>query len=367
METNKQTQSAGDNSTQMQAVVINNTYVQGITPEQAHEIMRNIFEGERKRWTEEASRIVEERVGNLENKIMPKFMAYDQTLEFFSDPAFQIALGKAQVSAAASNRESDYELLSDLLLHRVEHRNDLKIVPGINRAIEIAWEVPEDALAGLSIVYVVSRLIPDTFDMQMGLSVLNDICGKIMNGHELPEGEGWIEEMGVLYAIRIVDVQSFKKIKIFLSEHLAKYLDSGVKEGSEELTRTVREFGQCELPSNTLIPHPLRQGFIKLNVDRDLDKMRIIYKFSSGAKLETKYNSKQIEVLKRAIPIFQKDESKNPVVQDAFMKEWNKYPNLKIVGEWWDRLPLYFAITPIGVALANAYSHGKAPNIPSLY
>lgn len=130
METNKQTQSAGDNSTQMQAVVINNTYVQGITPEQAHEIMRNIFEGERKRWTEEASRIVEERVGNLENKIMPKFMAYDQTLEFFSDPAFQIALGKAQVSAAASNRESDYELLSDLLLHRVEHRNDLKIVPG---------------------------------------------------------------------------------------------------------------------------------------------------------------------------------------------------------------------------------------------
>jgi hypothetical protein len=49
------------------------------------------------------------------------------------------------------------------------------------------------------------------------------------------------------------------------------------------------------------------------------------------------------------------------------MEEWNKYPNLKLVRDWWDSLPCYFTITPVGAALANAYAHGREPSVPSLY
>ena len=34
---------------------------------------------------------------------------------------------------------------------------------------------------------------------------------------------------------------------------------------------------------------------------------------------------------------------------------------------WWNNLSGHFTITPVGVALANAYIRGKEPSVPSLY
>ena len=34
---------------------------------------------------------------------------------------------------------------------------------------------------------------------------------------------------------------------------------------------------------------------------------------------------------------------------------------------WWNNLSGHFTITPVGVALANAYIRGKDPSVPSLY
>ena len=50
-----------------------------------------------------------------------------------------------------------------------------------------------------------------------------------------------------------------------------------------------------------------------------------------------------------------------------FWKIWDNYPHLKEVRYWWNNLKPYFMITPVGVALANAYIRGKEPSIPSTY
>ena len=60
------------------------------------------------------------RIGKLENLVMKKANEVDGVLEAFSDPAFQILLAEAQKRAAATEREVDYQLLSELLVCHVQ-------------------------------------------------------------------------------------------------------------------------------------------------------------------------------------------------------------------------------------------------------
>ena len=60
-------------------------------------------------WTSEAIAIANDRVQQLEDKVLPKLIQHDNSLKCFADPSFQITLRKAQISAASSDRVADYE------------------------------------------------------------------------------------------------------------------------------------------------------------------------------------------------------------------------------------------------------------------
>ncbi len=370
MESSKQSQKAGDNSTQVQAGVINNYYSTtiGIDESRAREIYREECRAALQNWTREAVAIADERVRQLENKLLPKMVAYDNSLKFFADPAFQFTLRQAQIKAASSDRESDYDMLSDLLLHRLEQGDDLQRRLGICKAIEVVDQIAEDALIALSIVYAVSKLVPQTDDMLEGLATLNNLYGALLNNRQLPSTEDWLEHLNLLSAIRLgVDgISSFMKMQELMSRNLSKYLVSGVGENSEELGRIKSEFIQCGMPMDCIIPHPLKPNYVKLSTAIEVEQMFII-KNISGTMIQIPFNDRQKEVMRNAISIMRKDEFKDPVLQDRFMKEWDKFPNLQVVKSWFDALPCYFTITPVGVALANAYAHGKNPQVPSLY
>ena len=127
MDISKQTQTAGDYSTQMQAGVINNNYttiVQGIDEAQARSIWKEEYAIACQEWTKEAQRIAMERVQQLEEKVISKMLNYDKSLSFFADPAFQFLIRKAQITAASTERVADYDMLADLILHRVEQKED---------------------------------------------------------------------------------------------------------------------------------------------------------------------------------------------------------------------------------------------------
>lgn len=367
MESSKQSQKAGDNSTQVQAGVINN-YYNGINESRARQICKAEYAVAKQNWTQEAIAIADERVRQLEDKLLPKMMAYDNSLKFFADPAFQITLRQAQITAASSDRESDYDILSDLLLHRLEQRNDLQRRLGICKAIEVVDKISDEALMTLSVVYAISKLVPSSDDMLGGLSVLNDLYGVLLDHRQLPSTEDWMEHLDLLSAIRlgVEGINSFRKMKELMPMKLSKYLVSGVEENSEEFGEIKSEFIGCGISMACIIPHPLKPNYVRLCTSSDVEDMVFIGNID-GNKLQIPLSEKQKDVMRKAVSIMRKDESKSSDLQERFMEEWDKFPNLKIVKGWWDKLPCSFTITPVGAALANAYAHGKDPKVPSLY
>ena len=102
-------QKAGNNSTQVQASVIN--VYNGITEERAREIYKEEFD-KIIELTQDAGQTAIQRVCELENRVIPKLSQIDKGLDFFSNPDFQFLLIEAQKAAARSERSVDYDLLS---------------------------------------------------------------------------------------------------------------------------------------------------------------------------------------------------------------------------------------------------------------
>lgn len=372
MELNKQSQNAGDNSTQMQAAVINNNYytsVTGIDETRARDICKEEFAVACQNWTQEAIVIAEQRVHQLEDRLMPKMLAYDKSLSFFGDPAFQFTLRQAQISAASSDRESDYEMLSKLLLHRIEQGDDLNRRLGVCKAIEIVNQVTEEALVGLTMVYVVTKFTPVSNDVNEGLSVLDKLYGNIMGGNELPIDDSWMENLDLLSAIRlgVRNINSFKKFEEYIPSRLNKYLISGINDNSEEYKELRNEFVKASLPTNCFVQHGLKPNFVKLSVDDEIEKIHIDLSCKDGTILRVPLSEEQKVVMSKAISLLRKDESSNDGLKRSLIDKWNNHTNLKMVKDWWDRLPVHFTITPAGIALANAFAQGRDPCIPSLY
>ncbi len=372
MEISKQSQKAGDNSTQMQAGTITNNYyttITGIDEERARLICQEEYAIARQNWTSEAIAIADNRVHQLENKLLPKMIAYDNTLSFFADPDFQFTLRQAQISAAASERESDYDILSELLLHRIEQGENRERRLGIRKAIEVVNQITDESLIGLAMVYVVSKFVPTSDDINTGLSVLNELYGKIIDMKPLPTGKNWMEHLDLLSAIRIgtEGLSEFKKLDEYIPSKLSKLLVSGIEADSASLEKIKKEFEQCGIPTKCLIPHPLKPNYVKLNVSANIEDIVISTALSDGNILKTPLSKEQQKVMSEAIAILRRDESNNPSMRKKLMEEWDKYPNLKLVRKWWDNLSCYFTITPVGIALANAYVHNKEPNVPALY
>lgn len=371
MEINKQSQNAGDNSTQMQAGTINNNYYTtiGIDETRARAICREEYAIVRKNWTNEAASIADNRVHQLEDKLMPKMVAYDNTLKVFADPDFQFTLRQAQISAASSERESDYEMLSELLLHRVKQGNNREIKLGIRKAIEVVNQITDEALIGLTMVYVISKFLPVSPDVIIGLSFLNDLYGKLLDGQKLPVGEDWMEHLDLLSAIRLgtKGFDEFIKLEDYMPLKLSNYLLSGIEENSEKHLEIKDEFEQCGLPLSCIVQYPLKQNYVYLNLPNKLENLEITKKFGNGITLKMKLNKQQKDAMSKAMSLLNKEESNNMSLKKKLMELWDTYPNLKSVKEWWNSLPCHFKITPVGVALANAYAHGKESDIPSLY
>lgn len=366
MEISKQAQTAGDNSTQMQAGVINNYIINGIDEARARSIWKEEYAIACREWTQEAEKIARDRVRQLEEKVMPKMLTYDQSLHFFADPSFQFLLRKAQITAALSEREADYEMLSDLLLQRLEQGENRESRLGISKAIEIIDQLSKEAVVGLAVCYATLHLIPNSENFREGLWAHDKLCEKIIGKQELPGGKKWMEHLDLLSVVRLTPISlgSFKKMKELKPEIFSKYFVSGIKEDSEEYEQIKNEFIQNNMPLTCFVPHTLKPNYVKLNVYEDVDKLVITRNGVDGKTNAVPLTEKQKSVMKRVIDLARKDESKEEQLVSIFMEEWDKFPTLKKLRQWWDVLPNHFTITPIGTAISYAYIHGKEPSIP---
>lgn len=206
---NSQSQKGGDSSTniQTQQMIV---HVVGIDEKRAREIYQEMNLQLRKDYSQEALNIANARVVEFENRLMPKMAQVEGALEAFADPSFQLLLVEAQKTAASTERPADYDLLSELLIHRFQKGENRITRAGISLAVEIVDKISDEALLGLTVTHAVKVFTPVSGDIHQGLDVLNDMFGKLFYS-ELPAGHAWIDHLDILNAVRLNQFGGLKK------------------------------------------------------------------------------------------------------------------------------------------------------------
>ena len=168
-------QKAGDNSLQVQA----ETVVVGIDEKRVREIVDEKLQISLQDFSNEANQTAMQRNGEFGKRLINR-MVDEDALQAFADPAFQLLLIEAQKRAASTEREPDYDLLSELMLHRFKKGANRNVRAGISRAVEIVDQISDEALLGLTIFHATTYFLPVSGNIKQGLDVLDGLFGRLV-------------------------------------------------------------------------------------------------------------------------------------------------------------------------------------------
>lgn len=364
----KQSQKGGDQSTNLQAdqMVVHI----GIDEKRAREVFQEMNLQLRNDYTQEAFEIANARVSEFEESLMPKMERVEGALEAFADPSFQLLLVDAQKTAASTERPADYDLLSELLVHRFEKGDNRIARAGISLAVEVVDKISDEALLGLTVAHAVTNFQPVAGDVDKGLDVLNDLFGKIIYG-ELPQGHEWLDHLDILNAVRISSFGSLKKVKQYYTESLSGYIDVGIERDSGDHARAIEILDSNHLPRGLLVVHSLNSSYLRIPVSdkAQIDFISLQKSVVQGGSLVVvpiSLTASQKEAINAIYDLYSQDGAVRQNNIDVFMEQWDKRPHLKIMKEWWDNIPSSLSITSAGKVLAHSNAQRCDKNLPPM-
>lgn len=365
---NSQNQKGGDGSTniQTQQMVV---YV-GIDEKRAREVYQEMSLQLRKDYSQEALDIANARVTEFENKLMPKMTQVGGALEAFADPSFQLLLVEAQKTAAATERAADYDLLSELMIHRFQKGTNRIARAGISLAVEIVDKVSDEALLGLTVSHAVNNFFPLSGDIHQGLDALNDLFGKIFYS-KLPTSSDWLDHLDILNAVRLNPFGGLKKIQQYYPERLDGYVDVGIGKNSEDYKKAIEILKNNNLPNAILVEHALNCDFFRIIIPNKsgISSIPLIQQFFLEGKLTQvpiKLSEEQVEAINSIYQLYSKDDNVKKININSFMKEWDRRSNLKTLREWWDNISTGFTVTSVGKVLAHSNAQRCDKTLPPL-
>lgn len=345
-----QEQVAGDNSTQNQVVgTQNNTYVtvNGVSiPDIATfttTVSTQVTQQALSLCTQVAYDVACKKMSEFESVWLPRVQHMEKAIDNFADPKFQFMLRDANITAAKSTRTEDLNMLSELLACHIEKGNDIKIDAGINRAIGIVNEVDLDSLCALTIVLAILSVVPTDGNVDVGLSVLNDLYSKLLCCN-LPEGDAWIDNLNVVGAINIQS-GNFNKLDKIISTRLDGYMCVGIKTETAEYEQAIKILNENKISEGALIHNVFLSDYVRLNIS-DISSLK--------------------PELKPIVDLYSKDNALFKQVQTEFMNKWDSYDILRIVRGWFDKIPMFFRINSVGKALAQTNAKRCYPSFPDL-
>jgi len=364
----KQNQKGGDGSTNLQA---GQMVVQvGIDEKRAREVFQEMNLQLRNEYTQEALNIANARVSEFENSLMPKMEQVDGALDAFSDPSFQLLLVEAQKTAASTERPVDYDLLSELLVHRFQKGENRNARAGISLAVEIVDKISNEALLGLTVIHAISNFLPLSGDIHQGLDTLNGLYGKIILG-ELPKGNDWLDHLDILNTVRLNTLGSMKKIQQYYPEALSGYVDVGIEKDSENHVKAIEILNNNSLPRGFLVDHSLNSDFQRICIPfrNSLNQMSLNQQVIHEGRLSVvsvKLTDEQVKAVNSIYDLYSQDGNLKNKNLDLFMEEWDKRPSLKALKEWWDDIPFNLTITAVGKVLAHSNAQRCDKNLPPM-
>ena len=361
----KQIQKAGDGSQQIQ--MTNPTIVIGIDEKRVREVCSEMAVETIKQCTQEASAVAISRIEKFTTALIPRVEKIEKNFKSFSDPSFQFELRNAQKVAACTDSDGDYELLSELLVHRIEKGDERKTKASISKAIEIVDQVDDEALCALTLIYAINSWTAVSGNITQGLTVMNDLFSSLCY-RTLPQGLDWAYHLDILNAARVSSVGTFKKFDEFYPNFFEGYTCTGIKKESEAYQNAVDKLTEVNLPLNLLVEHELNDGYVRLNV-KDADSIKDItipVMVQPNVIHFRKVSTLEVDALNQIWKLYSQDDSIKDVVKKAFMQKWDTYDTLKSVRLWWEALPHSITITPIGKVLAHANAQRRNQKVPQL-
>ena len=365
---NKQSQKGGYQSTNLQAdqMVVH----VGIDEKRAREVFQEMNLQLRQDYTQEALEIANARVSEFENSLMPKMEKVDGALEAFADPSFQLLLVDAQKAAASTERPADYDLLSELLVHRFKKGDSRIARAGISLAVDIVDKVSDEALLGLTVAHAVNSFLPVTGDINQGLDVLNDLFGKVIYG-DLPSGHEWLDHLDILNAVRLSSFGGLKKVQQYYPEILPGYVDVGIEKASENHTKAIEILDSNNLPRGLLIDHSLNTDYVRVPIPSraQIDSISLQQQVLQGGALvvvPVRLTEAQKTAINTIYDLYSQDGGLKQNNINSFIEEWDKRPNLKVLKDWWDTIPIILTITAAGKVLAHSNAQRCDEKLPPM-
>lgn len=360
MERNKLTQKAGYGSQQMQAqtIIVNN----GITEERARAIFTEMNELALQEYTNDAYEIATDRINRFEDKLMPRILSIENALSMFADPAFQFQLKSAQRTAAATERQRDYDLLTELLACHIQKGEDRKNRAGISKAVEIVDEIDNDALCALTVVHAVNKLMPISASVRGGLAILDGLFSKIIY-EELPLGDRWLDHLDVLGAIRVMHFGKLKPLEQYYIEKFEGYSCLGIEKNSDNYKKAEDYLAKALLSKSFLVENECFEGYVRLPV---IEKAAINNLSVINADGYRDINDFEKKTLDSIWELYDKDVQKVAEANRNFIKLWDSFEILKILHDWWNVIPYSFSITQVGTILAHTNAKRCDKGVPDL-
>ena len=360
MPNEKHTQKAGDNSTQVQADLVQI----GIDEKRVREIIKE----ENKLALKEMSIIAEDtaikRFDNYTNILVPKLVKAE-LLESFSDPSIQVLFKQSEKTAVCTEREKDYELLSELLIHRIKKNGNYTTSAAIEKAVDEVNNISDEALLGLTIVFSILTYSPITGNIKNGLSVLDDLYGKIIRNANLPNNFDWIDNLEIVGAIRRSSNSKFRRLEDYYFESHKAYSSIGIKKDSENYNKAIEILRNNNIPQNILIENELDNNYVVIdhfNLN-SFDDLNLVIK-QGNVELSQPFSSSQKQALNEVVNLYENNNSD----KNKFTELLKSYKNINILLEWWnDNLTkLHFSITAIGRVIAHTNAKSIDSTLPDL-
>lgn len=361
MEEVNQLQKAGKDSQQIQIgnVIINSA---GITEERARAVFNEMIPQALANYTEEAQKIATERVNKLEERIMPQINQVEGLLPAFADPAFQVLLRKAQQKAAITERENDYDLLTELLVCHVQKGNDRKNRAGIVKAVDIIDTIDNDALCALTIAFVLDHFWPATGKAKEGIEVLSQMYNALIY-ESLPSNLNWLDHLDILGVIRITPFSQMNKIEDIFTRRFDGYVSVGIKKGTEEYESALQIIQNIGLNKNILVDNIFLDDYVRLEIGNldDINSLSIFNNLGTRS-----INQREIGALRDVINLYEKNVDLQNKVKERFMNLIDEHEPLKTLQEWWNSISGAFSITGVGKIIAYINAKRCIPELPDI-
>lgn len=368
MEISRQSQSAGDNSQQIQAQAVYIT--NGISEQRVREICSEVATRAIADNSFEATNVAMQRIERFVDLLLPRMQQIEKDFASFADPAFQVLLRKAQLTAACSDRENDYGLLSELLAHRIKNKTDIKKKASITKAAEIIDQIDDDSLCGMTLLHAMQSFTPLSGSVEEGLTALDTLYQKL-NLSALPTDALWIDNLSVLGAATSIHFSKMTDYEERLYNTLDGYCCVGINKEHLNYTTAMDMLSQSGFSTSVLIDNELLEGYVRLCIPRksSVNDLQGTITENINGVIQVKsipVDESQKECVRNVFKLYSEDPALKDQVKKAFNKKIHTFPTLSRATTWWNSLQQNVVLTSVGKAIAHTNAKRIDHTLPDL-